>query len=181
MVGYRHQHALVLIFLVSPLLSHAADPPMVTGVRLGVHRDFTRVVVDFKGQEAPYSVRLADDGLSLQIIAKAGGADGTLPPKRLGLIRDVQWRSVTNGLVVTVAAGTPVSVKGKGSLAPDASSRSYRIYVDLMPGTAPEPPPPVESRANDPAPVGDPSPPAKPEPEPSAPQPQMSDPSLNLR
>jgi len=141
MAGYRHLIPSILMAcsLTAPLSAYSADPSVVDGVRLGEHRDFTRVVVDFKGQSAPYSVRVSDDGLSVAIIARAKGADGTLPPKKLGLVRGVQWRSVTNGLVVTVATGVSVTVKGQGSLAPDSTSRYYRIYVDLEPG-APRPP-----------------------------------------
>jgi len=144
MAGYRHLPVLVLA--AGCFATQAADSPIVNGVRLGEHRDFTRVVIDFMGQGAPYSVRVSDDGLSVAIIAKAKGADGTLPPKKLGLVRDVQWRGVTNGLVVTVAAGTPVTVKGQGSLAPDSGSRYYRIYVDLEPGQ-PRPPEPLDEPA----------------------------------
>jgi len=68
---------------------------------------------------------------------------------------------------VTVAAGTPVSVRGHGALPPDPTSRYYRIYVDLAPGAPPTPrpmpSPPPEPAAGDPAPVADP--PATPEPE----------------
>ncbi len=142
-----------LFALLFPLAAGAADQPMVDGVRLGVHKDFTRVVIDFQGKDAPYSVRVSDDGLHISIIAKAGGADGTLPPKRLGLIRDVQWRSVTNGLVVTVLAGTPVAVRSHGALPPDPSSRYYRIYVDLIPGLPPgQLPPDVIETAPEPDP-----------------------------
>ena len=136
MVRYRYLLALI------PLAAAADEPPMVDGVRLGIHRDFTRVVVDFKGRDAPYSVRVSDDGLNVAIIAKAGGAGGTLPPKHLGLIRDVTWRGVTNGLVVTVVAGTSVFVREHGALPPDSTSRYYRIYVDLAPGAPPPPIPP---------------------------------------
>jgi len=161
MAGYRHLHALILILSVFPFSADAAsaDPPMVDGVRLGVHRDFTRVVVDFKGKDAPYSVRISDDGLSVSIIAKATGAGGTLPPKKLGLVRDVQWRSVTNGLVVTVATGTSVVVKSQGALSPDSSNRFYRIYVDLEPG---QPPPPIPPDEPPPAVAAEPAAPAEP-------------------
>ncbi len=142
MAVYRYLIASAL--MTCSLAAHAAETPVVNGVRLGEHRDFTRVVVDFKGKDAPYSVRISDDGLSVSIIAKATGAGGTLPPKKLGLVRDVQWRSVTNGLVVTVATGTSVVVKSQGALSPDSSNRFYRIYVDLEPGQPPPPIPPDE-------------------------------------
>jgi len=148
MAGLRYLPVLLL-----PIAAGAADSPFVNGVRLGEHRDFTRVVVDFKGKDAPYSIRVSDDGLSVSIIAKAAGADGTLPPKKLGLVRDVQWRSVTNGLVVTFATGATVAVKSHGALTPDSSSHFYRIYVDLAPGAAPGPTPfdPEPAVAQEPA------------------------------
>ncbi|GEM_PF-1117423 len=118
-----------------------AGTPDLADVRLG-ERDstITRIVLDLKGGEAPFSYSLSPDGMTVTVTLKARASKTAVPHHGTGLVRAVESAPGKSTAQISIATAAPVSVIGSGKLAPNGEYRFHRIYLDLGPsGGAPAP------------------------------------------
>jgi len=115
--------------------AQAATPDLVD-VRLGAREGaVTRVVLDLRGGDAPFTYSLSEDGRTISIVLKAKGHAPALPHPEMGLVRGVAAAAQRDGTHISISAATPVSVITTGKLAPEGGYRFHRIYLDLSPST----------------------------------------------
>jgi len=146
-------HARALTLAVPVMLagaSAAAATPDLKDVRFGAREGSgTRIVLDLKGGDAPFSYSLSPDGMTLTVTLHAHVAKSALPHHGTGLVRAVESASAGKGATrISIATAAPVSVISTGKLAPNGEYRFHRIYLDIGPssGEAPAPAAPHEHR-----------------------------------
>ncbi len=114
----------------------------VTGVRVGDHRGFTRVVLDVSG---PTDVRYSQSADGTMVVADLPGAAWRAPDRqalRSRLVSGYETQPLPGGGTrVTVAASTAVGLMNTMALTPHGG-RGNRIVIDLSPDVAPMPPAP---------------------------------------
>jgi hypothetical protein len=128
--------------VLSPAAAAKSAQPVITEIRLGEHGDATRVVVDLSGHAAPFSWHVNEDGTGLTVLVQAAAHTPILPKRRVGLVRTVSTQTVAKGTLVTIATGLAISVATTGTLAPNATYRHHRIFLDLAGAAAVSPPMP---------------------------------------
>lgn len=135
--------ALAVPALLAGVAAQAATPDL-ADVRLG-DRDGgnTRIVLDLKGGDAPFTYSLSPDGMTVTVTLSAHGIRPALPRHGVGLVRAVEPAPAGKDAVrISIATSAPVAVVATGKLAPQGEYRFHRIYLDLGPsGAMPEPRP----------------------------------------
>jgi len=164
-----HAFALAVPALLAGTWAQAATPDL-ADVRLGGRDDgATRVVLDLKGGDAPFSYSLSPDGMTVTVTVSARHSKPSLPHRGMGLVRAVEPASGGKGMVrISIATAAPVSVIATGKLAPHGEYRFHRIYLDLGPSgaaPAPEHPPAMAAAESVSPPAAVPMPPEEHQPE----------------
>lgn len=138
------------LLVIAPAAASAGGD--VVNVRLGLHTDRTRIVLDLSGP-AEYRVEPQTDPNRVVItIDNAAFRLATAAPAGRGLLKALSMgHSDGNGRMILELAG-PAHIARSGSL-PASGSTPARIFVDLEPG-APEPMPGALSDASG-SPAGD--------------------------
>jgi len=149
-----HWRVLVLgafVAIFAPAAQAAA--PDLAGVRLGPEPAYTRVVLDIKGHDAPFTYGLSEDGMTLTVTLAARAASPALPRHPAGLVRAVSSEAEKDATLVTISAAAPIAIVKSGTLAPNGKYPFHRIYFDLgaSPVSAPVPAPaPVQMASEEP-------------------------------
>jgi hypothetical protein len=132
--------AIVVAFAFVGAMSDAwaADSVTLNGVRVGIHSDSTRVVIDLS-ESARFQATLASDGKSVVV---------GLPPSRWpaqkttrrtgGLIADLSFDATDSASALLLVAKQTVAIKRAFPLAPDGRY-GHRIVIDLVPSAAAPP------------------------------------------
>jgi len=126
---------LVLVYpaLVCPATASAAD---VVSIRLGVHPDRTRVVLDLSApakyhiepQADPHRVVIALEDAAFRLTASE-------PPPGRGLVKAIRIEQGTGaGGRMMLELAEPARV-GQSQMLPASASVPARIFIDLLPGT----------------------------------------------
>ena len=126
------------LLLAAATAAAEPEPAKLTSLRLGLHGEATRIVLDMTAPDVPSRYRLSDDQKALLIETQAL-PDNLRLPARLGLVRTITTRPIEGDfateLVFTAAA--PLAIVDVGALTPDEAHQSYRLYVDLAPAVTP--------------------------------------------
>jgi len=130
---YRQSVALAVPAMLAGFAAHGATPDL-ADVRLGEQgKTITRVVLDLKGGDAPFSYSLSPDGMTVTVTLKARASRPSVPRHGTGLVRAVESARGKTSSQISIATAAPVSVVGSGKLAPNGTYRFHRIYLDLGP------------------------------------------------
>lgn len=127
--------ALALLAVAGPTSALAEPVAWVSDVRLGQHRDHTRVVLRLNAKvkfelftlEAPYRIVIDFPEVGWRIDPAAGShAAGLVKGYRYG-----SYRAGTSRMVIDLAG--PATVANRFLLPPDATVSEYRLVLDLAP------------------------------------------------
>jgi len=130
---YHQGFALAVPAMVVGFAAQATTPDL-ADVRLGEQgKTLTRVVLDLKGGDAPYSYSLSPDGMTVTVTLKARASRSSVPRHGIGLVRAVESAPGKTSSQISIATAAPVSVVASGKLAPNGTYRFHRIYLDLGP------------------------------------------------
>ena len=142
---YMYGMAVAFPALMAGMPAKAATPDStkstLADVRLGA-RDgsVTRVVLDLKGGDAPFTYSVSPDGMTLTVSVDAKAGKTAVPHHGSGLVRAVESAKTGKTAQISIATAAPVSVISTGKLAPSGEYRFHRIYLDIGPSTgAPAP------------------------------------------
>ena len=112
----------------------AAATPDLADVRLGARGgEVTRVVLDLKGGDAPFTYSVSPDGMTLTVSVDAKASKPSVPHHGSGLVRAVESAKTGKAVQVSIATAAPISVLSTGKLAPSGEYRFHRIYLDIGP------------------------------------------------
>ena len=123
--------ALTALSILDPALASANQQFEVTGLRVGIHSDKTRVVLDVSG-DVPFLVTLVGDGDT--VIVEIPGVSWKPNTHRLigkGLIRDYEYEVNNGSSILVLTTKGPVLVEKSFTLSP-SSSGGHRIVIDLV-------------------------------------------------
>lgn len=151
-MSYRHlKTSLLLVLTVGLVLaSGPVRASLVTDIRLGLHPQRTRLVIDLNGR-FKYRLDRPRPDRAVIILPRAGSGSKGLNRRGIGLISSVRAQRQAQGLRINV------SLKGPASAKATAWRQANRLIVDFRPQTAP------------PKPAVKPQPAAKVKPQPAAP------------
>ena len=123
--------ALTALAIFAPTLASAKQQIEVTGLRVGIHSDKTRVVLDVSG-DVPFLVTLVGDGDT--VIVEIPGVSWKPNTHRLigkGLIRDYEYEANNGSSILALTTKGSVLVEKSFALSP-SSSGGHRIVIDLV-------------------------------------------------
>ena len=123
--------ALTALSILDPPLALANQRLEVTGMRVGVHSNMTRVVLDVSG-DIPFLVTPVGDGDT--VIVEIPGVTWKTNSHRSidrGLIRDYEYEVNNGSSILALSTKGPVSIEKAFALSP-SSSGGHRIVIDLV-------------------------------------------------
>lgn len=123
--------ALTAFLVLDPTLASAGQRLEVTGLRIGVHSDMTRVVLDVSGN-VPFLATPVGDG-STVIVEIPGVTWKTNSHRSIGrgLIRNYEYEVIDGSNLLALSTTGPVSVERAFTLGPSGSG-GHRIVIDLV-------------------------------------------------
>ena len=123
--------ALTALSILDPALASANQQSEVTGLRVGIHSDMTRVVLDVSG-DVPFLVTPVGDGDTVIVeIPNVTWKTNSHRSISRGLIQNYEYVGGDGSGFLTLTTKGPVSVKKSFALSP-SNSGGHRIVIDLV-------------------------------------------------
>src|SRR6185437_6196386 len=123
-----------LLLLALCLLSRGAwAEEAILQIRLGIHTDTTRIVLDL-AEPTAYRVGLLAGPNRVYIELPTAALPTSLPPGR-GLVRGLTFSSASGVLRLTAALKGPVTVTKAGLIPGSGGALSRRLVVDVTPAS----------------------------------------------
>tara|TARA_R110002124_G_scaffold26361_1_gene94587 strand:+ start:43700 stop:45223 length:1524 start_codon:yes stop_codon:yes gene_type:complete len=139
-----------LVWGLVALPAHAAEPAPGLEVRTGLHKDFTRLVLETR---APVPYKFAFPGKDEIVVTVTGAAlsEAADKPEAQGIIRAIEIERDARGSRLIIKTRHPADIRRQFTLLPKGG-QGARIVIDLAAAAPSQPPAPAHPRILLPAP-----------------------------